>query len=150
MSSKLSPIEGINTIINLLSSGMKINYYIELKIDGQNSKQYDVSIGKINKELENEYLAKMNSILENQDSISALGEYLENEKKPDRFMKVGHINSFTGEGITSVSLSHGPKIIKRFTFKEGEYMDGFLNYLVDDYQKIVMSSRDDLWTNVDI
>ena len=92
----------------------------------------------------------MNYIFENQNSISALGEFLENEKKPDRFFKVGHIESFTAEGVTKVFLSHGQKKVKEFTFKEGEYLDGFLNYLVDDYQKMVMSSRDDLWTNLEI
>ncbi|MGE7954494.1 hypothetical protein [Lysinibacillus xylanilyticus] len=150
MKSKLNQLEGLDTIINLLSSGMKIRYFINLKIDGKTSKHYEVMIPTINEELEDKYLEKLNSILEKPNSIIEASEFMKNEAKPPRLMKVGHIDCLTGDGFIRVSLSHGPKTVKEFVFKEGEYLDKFLDYLMNDYQTMVMDSKDDLWTNVDI
>ncbi|MCS1381900.1 hypothetical protein NXZ75_06820 [Lysinibacillus sphaericus] len=150
MKSKLNQLEGLDSIINLLSSGMKIRYFINLKIDGETSKHYEVMIPTINEELEDKYLEKLNSILEKPNSIIEASEFMTNESKPSRLMKVGHIDCLTGDGFVRVSLSHGPKMVKEFVFKEGEYLDKFLDYLMNDYQTMVMDSKDDLWTNVDI
>lgn len=150
MKSQLNQLEGLDTIIKLLSSGMKIRYFINLKIDGKTSKHYEVMIPTINEELEDKYLEKLNSILENPNSIIEATEFMKSEPKPPRLMKVGHIDCLTGDGFVRVLLSHGPKTVEEFVFNEGEYMDSFLNFLVGDYQKIVINSKDDLWTNVDI
>lgn len=150
MKSKLNQLEGLDSIINLLSSGMKIRYFINLKIDGETSKHYEVMIPTINEELEDKYFEKLNSILEKPNSIIEASEFMTNESRPSRLMKVGHIDCLTGDGFVRVSLSHGPKMVKEFVFKEGEYLDKFLDYLMNDYQTMVMDSKDDLWTNVDI
>lgn len=144
MKSRLNQLEGIDTIVNLLSSGMKIRYFINKKIDGKTSKNYEVMIPIINKELEEKYLEQLNSILEKPDSMIEATEFMTNGPKPPRLMKVGHINCFAEDGFIRVSLFYGPKAVKEFVFKEGEYMDSFLNYLIDDYQKIIMNSKNDI------
>lgn len=138
MNSLIEKFEGLDIVADMLSKNMKNFYFLSKIADSGHYKKYEIQYLVENEEEKSEYIKKISEITSKPDFISEMAAFGENNPMPvERLEKTGYIECKYTINEIDIIIEFEGEIIKTFTFRDQDYLDDFIDFMVKEYRELV-------------